>query len=291
MKLGVFLPYTEISTDPGFIREFVQAAEALGYAQIHVPDQPVRSAADRERAGRLAAMYDPLALFAHLAALTRTIEFVTSILILPLRQTLLVAKQAAEVDVLSGGRLRLGVGTGARAGPDEYAALGADYESRGPRQEEQVRVLRLLWANDRVDFDGSWHTLRGACIDPRPALPIPVWFGGGTSLNPQSAEPVLRRAARAGDGWMPLFRPDDVTSLAARARLFRYLEQEGRDPAAFGIEGYTHVRVEDPERWRERVEAWRSFGATHVTLRTINAGFTSPQQHLDAIRRYIEAVR
>lgn len=287
MPLGVFLPYTEIGPDPSFIRDFAQAAEDLGYNELHVPDHPVR--VHTSTGAVPSTMYDPFVLFANLAACTRTIELVTSILVLPQRQTVLVAKQAAELDIFSSQRLRIGLGTG--AGPRiEYDALGSDYRSRGRRQEEQVRLLRLLWKQDTVDFHGEYHEVAGAGIHPRPGREIPIWFGGGDSKNPQTAEPVLRRMARVGDGWLPLFRPDDNASIEARDRMFGFLREEERDPSKFGIEGFTHMRSGDPERWRERISAWQAFGADRVCLRPMGMGLTEPDAFIDAIRRYREAI-
>jgi len=289
LPVGVFLPYTEIGPDPSFLRDFAQAAEDLGYSELHIPDHPVRVDAPAAPGSLRSTMYDPFVLFANLAACTETIELVTSILVLPQRQTVLVAKQAAELDIVSSQRLRLGLGTG--AGPRaEYDALGADYPSRGRRQEEQVRLLRLLWRQDTVDFHGEFHEVEGAGIHPLPGRDIPIWFGGGDSRNAQTAEPVLRRMARVGDGWLPLFPPDDAAALQARDRLFGYLREEGRDPATFGIEGFTHMRSGDPERWRERIAAWREFGADRVCLRPMGLRLTEPGAFIDAIRRYREAV-
>jgi probable F420-dependent oxidoreductase len=293
LSLGVFLPYTEIGPDPGFLREFAQTAEAIGYQRLHVADHPVRglhewAAAARSGDGR-STSYDPFVLFSQLAAITTRIEFVSCVLVLPLRQTLLVAKQAAEVDLLSGGRLRLGIGTGPGA-PLEYATMGVDYSSRGRRQEEQVRVLRLLWEQDNVEFKGQFHDLPGVGIHPRPGRRIPVWFGGGDSHNAQTAEPTLRRMARVGDGWLPLFRPDNQAAVAARDRLFGYLRAEGRDPGSFEIEGFTRMHSRDPERWRERIAAWRAFGASNVSLRPMDLGCKKPQDFLDAISQYHAAV-
>lgn len=288
LPVGVFLPYTEIGPDPSFLRDFAQAAEDLGYSDLHIPDHPVR--VDASTGAFRSTMYDPFVLFANLAACTRTIELVTSVLVLPQRQTLLVAKQAAELDILSSRRLRLGLGTG--AGPRiEYDALGADYLSRGRRQEEQVRLLRLLWKHDTVEFHGEYHEVAGAGIHPLPGRDIPIWFGGGDSKNAQTAEPVLRRMARVGDGWLPLFPPDDEAALRARDRLYAYLREEGRDPASFGIEGFTHMRSGDPERWRERISAWQEFGADRVCLRPMGLGMAEPDAFIDAIRRYREAIQ
>ena len=290
MNIGIFLPYTEIDPDPGYVREFAQTAEAVGYSHLLVPDHPVRGLHELGReGGRMATMFDPFVLLAHLSAMTTRLELATSVLILPQRQTVLVAKQAAEVDLLSGGRLRLGIGTG--AGPRlEYDAMGSEYESRGRRQEEQVRLLRQLWSNDTVRFDGEFHHIEKGGIHPRPMRDIPIWFGGGDAKNPQTAERALRRAARLGDGWMPLFRPDEPESVAARDRLYGYLREAGRDPAAFEIEGFTSVRSKDPSCWRERVQAWREFGATRVALRAMGVGL-SPRDHIEILSRYMDAVR
>jgi probable F420-dependent oxidoreductase len=293
VSLGVFLPYTEIGPDPGFLREFAQTAEAIGYERLHVADHVVRGLHEWTSSARAvderSTSYDPFVLFSQLAAVTTRLVFVSSILVLPIRQTLLVAKQAAEVDLLSGGRLRLGIGTGAGA-PLEYAAMDVDYASRGRRQEEQVRVLRMLWEQETVEFHGEFHHLPGVGIHPRPGRRIPIWFGGGDSRNAQTAEATLRRMARVGDGWLPLFRPDNDVAVAARDRLFGYLREEGRDPGAIEIEGFTRMHSGDPERWRERIAAWRAFGAAQVSLRPMDLGGEKPQDFLDAIAKYHAAV-
>ncbi|MDE2969186.1 MAG: LLM class F420-dependent oxidoreductase, partial [Chloroflexota bacterium] len=189
MKLGVIFPQTEIGNDPGAIREFVQAAEELGYEHILAYDHVLGAdpAKHPNWGGAYtmdSAFHEPFVLFGYLASVTSTIKLTTGIIILPQRQTALVAKQAAEVDVLSNGRLRLGVGLGWNR--VEYEALGQDFHNRGRRVEEQIALMRRLWTEESVDFDGKWHTVDGAGINPMPVQrPIPIWMGGG-------AEPVLR---------------------------------------------------------------------------------------------------
>ncbi len=285
MNIGVVFPQAEIGTDPAVIKDFAQAVEALGYSHLLIFDHVL--GADPDREGGWTGTYtkdtqfhEPFVLFGYLAALTTRIELVTGVLVLPQRQTALVAKQAAEVDILSGGRLRLGVGTGWNQ--VEYEALNEDFHNRGRRQAEQVDVLRRLWAEEVVDYRGKWHRIDRAGINPRPGRAIPVWFGG---RHPA----MLKRMARLGDGWFPLLAPgDELSGLLARVR--GDVRAEGRDPATFGIEGFTNYANGEPERWRRQVEAWRTAGATHLSLRTMNAGLASPRDHIDAIRRYKEAL-
>jgi probable F420-dependent oxidoreductase len=201
VKIGVVFPQTEIGRDPAVIRDYAQAVEAMGYTHILAFDSVV--GANPDRPGGWTSQYDyrhafhePFVLFGFLAGVTRSIELVTGVVILPQRQTALVAKQAAEVDVLSGGRLRLGIGVGWN--PVEFEALGEHIENRGKRVEEQLEVMRLLWTRELVTYQGQWHRVPDAGIRPLPVQqPIPVWMGG-------EAEAVLRRAARladAADAW------------------------------------------------------------------------------------------
>ncbi len=166
----------------------------------------------------------------------------------------------------------------------EYEALGENFHDRGKRQEEQVALMRELWANDSVDFDGRWHRVDRAGINPRPPRPaIPVWFGGG-------ADALLRRAAKIGDGWMPIVPPDDRAKTMTGA-LRGYLDDEGRDPSAFGIQAQAQARGGNPERWAQHADAWRELGATHIAIATMGAGFATADEHLEAAVRYLEAVR
>lgn len=286
MRLGAIFPTTEIGNDPAQIRAFAQAVEALGYDHILAFDHVL--GADPDRPGGWRGPYtidtpfhEPFVLFGYLAALTTRIELVTGVIILPQRQTALVAKQAAELDVLSGGRLRLGVGLGWNA--VEYEALGESFTNRGRRIEEQAKVMRLLWTQKRVDFKGRWHTIDAAGLNPMPVQrPIPLWFGG-------FAEKALERIARIGDGWFPL-QPLGDEMRAAIDRLRDYTAKAGRAPDAVGIEGRVAVGQGGPGDWAATAQQWRELGATHFTVHTMNAGFTSLDQHLDALRRFRELV-
>ena len=285
MKIGVVFPQTEIGNDPDLIRDFGQAVEGFGFNHLLAYDHVL--GADPDRPGGWNGPYnkdtpfhEPFVLFGFLAAATRTLELVTGVIILPQRQTALVAKQAAAVDVLSGGRLRLGVGTGWNA--VEYEALGCDFTNRGRRQEEQIELLRQLWSHETISFDGKWHKVTQAGINPLPPRPIPLWLGG-------AADPVLRRAARMADGWFPLVPPDERGKTAVE-KLHRWLDEEGRDPSEFGIEPQARIAGGDPARWRKQADAWRELGATHISVVTMGAGFTSPEQHLQAAREYRDAI-
>ena len=227
------------------------------------------------------AFHEPFVLFGYLAGLTSRVELVTAVIILPQRQTALVAKQAAALDVLSGGRLRLGIGIGWNA--VEYEALGENFHNRGRRSEEQIDLMRRLWTNDLITYDGLWHKITDAGLNPLPVQqPIPVWLGG-------AAPQTVRRVAEIGDGWFPLFPPDDrgrqlIESMREQAR------EAGRDPSSIGIESWVSIRGSSDSEWRQSVQAWRELGATHMSVNTMNAGIDSPQGHVDAIRRFKEAV-
>jgi len=213
----------------------------------------------------------------YLAAITTRVRLRSAVLILPQRQTALVAKQAAEVDVLSGGRLDLGVGVGWNV--VEYEALKEDWKTRGARQTEQLEAMVRLWTEDVVTFEGEFHTLNGVGINPRPLQrPIPLWFGG-------SADAMLRRAARYGAGWIPLGKPDEA-AVARLSALNDYLKAEGRDPTAFGIECWIKTTLSDPESWAQAAEAWRGIGATDVTLYTSGTDIMSVAEQIDALRAF-----
>ncbi len=285
MKIGCVLPHNEIGTDPVVIRDFAQTVEELGFDHVLLYDHVL--GVDPNRPGGWTGVYDkdtvfhePFVTYGYLAACTERIELVTTVLVLSQRQTALVAKQAAQVDLLSGGRLRLGVGTGWNE--VEYEALGVDFKVRGRLQEEQVELMRALWTHDAIRFEGRFHTVSDAGINPRPERPIPIWFGGG-------ADVVLDRCARLGDGWMPLGSPNDK-SKAMVDTLRAALERAGRSPEGFGIQAQAQARGGNPERWRSHADAWRALGATHMAIATMNAGFAGIDEHLDAMRRYREAV-
>jgi probable F420-dependent oxidoreductase len=225
--------------------------------------------------------HEPLTLFSYLAAITQRLELVSGVIVLPQRQSALVAKQAAEVDVLSNGRLRLGVGIGWNA--VEYEALGEEFSTRGARIEEQIEVMRLLWSREVVSFEGKYHRIDEAGINPLPVQrPIPVWMGARADVG-------LRRTARMSDGWFPLGPLDERMREAVR-RLRGYVEEAGRDPNSVGIEARLDVSRVRPDEWIAQTDAWRSLGATHISVNTMNAGLGSPQEHVETIRRYKEAL-
>jgi probable F420-dependent oxidoreductase len=287
MRHGVVFPQTEFGNDPAAITDYAQTAEGLGYDYLLVYDHVLGAHPAREP--RLTGPYthehpfhEPMVLFGFLAAVTRRLELVTGILILPQRQTALVAKQAAAVDVLSGGRLRLGIGIGWNY--VEYDALGTDFHTRGRRVEEQIEVLRKLWTQPLVTHRGRHHVIDNAGLNPLPIQrPIPIWFGG-------AAPPVLERAARLGDGWMPAGRPPDDRMKGYIDQLHGHLAAAGRDRSSFGIDPWISIQGLGQDEWRRRVEAWRALGATHVAVDTMRAGFASPQAHIAAIRSFREVL-
>ena len=245
---------------------------------------------------RLAHLFhEPFVLSGYLAASTTRLGIVTSVLVLPQRQTILVAKQAAEVDVLSGGRLRLGVGIGWNH--VEYEALGVAFRQRGPRLEEQVAVLRALWSQPRVDFKGRWHTISGASLNPLPTQrPIPIWFGGGskaTSIGGTGApvEAVWERIGRLGDGWLPVgLGPHSDDLRWGLKRIRESAEKAERDPATIGLEGNVQAHRGGPNEWASWAEQWQEQGATHLSFSTGQAGFRSIDEHLDAFRQFRDLV-
>lgn len=286
MKFGVIFPQTEIGIDPMVIRDYAQATESLGYDHLgafeHVLGaNPASHAGWRPPYTHRDIFHEPFVLFGYLAAMTKRIELVTEVLILPQRQTALVAKQAAAIDVLSGGRLRLGIGIGWNF--VEYEALGENFKNRGRRSEEQVQVLRALWTKELVTFNGKWHKITDAGINPLPVQrPIPIWFGGG-------ADPVLRRIGRLGDGWFPQLEPGDkVRSMIETLR--SYAKEAGRDPSTIGIEARLAIANRSPEEWARMASQWKELGATHLSVNTMKAGVTTPSGHIEAIRRFKEAV-
>ena len=209
-------------------------------------------------------------------------------LILGQRQTALVAKQAAEVDVLSGGRIRLGIGVGWNH--VEYEALGEDFHTRGRRSEEQVELLRALWTQEVIDFKGHWHRVTHAGINPLPVQrPIPIWIGAGGRTHQVPPEVSLRRIGRIADGWFPQFPPDDQ-GREIIARVHGYAREAGRDPAAMGMEGRINMADGPAEFWATRAKEWEGLGATHFSMNTMRAGLKSPQEHIDAIRQFKEVV-
>ena len=284
MQIGVTFPQTEIGADPLVIRDYAQAVEGLGYSHLVAFDH-VLGADPAHRPGWSGytwrdMFHEPFVLFGYLAALTH-LELLPAVIILPQRQTVLVAKQAAEVDVLTGGKLRLGVGVGWN--PVEYEALGMNFHMRGRVEEEQIEVLRLLWSQEIVSYKGQFHTITEAGLNPLPVRrSIPIWMGG-------RADALLRRTARLGDGWLPQGKPDERMREAVE-RLQSYITEAGRDPRKVGIEARMNAREGDLDEWVRQTEGWRDLGATHISINTMGAGFKSPGEHIEAIRRYKEAV-
>jgi probable F420-dependent oxidoreductase len=294
MKLGVALPIVDIGGEPDAIREFVQAAEEIGYRGIALPDHvlganPASRPGWTQPRGRSTDLYhDPFVLFGFLAGITKIEDFSTQVLILPQRQTVLVAKQAACLDVLCGGRFRLGIGVGWNE--VEFTGLNEDFHNRGRRSEEQVELMQALWRDPHVSFQGKWHRIDDAGINPRPASgKVPLWYGG-------HAEATLRRVVKWGGGWMPLAYGPGEEARAAFDTLRRMAEAAGRDPATIGID--TRVSAAGDEReWRDTVTFWKSCGVTHLTLANYyQSGHLRRIEgrtlgdHIDAIRRYRNAV-
>jgi probable F420-dependent oxidoreductase len=281
MQLGVVFPQTEIGADPGPVREYALAAEAAGYQHLLAYDHVL--GADPDRPGGFRGPYthetlfhEPLVLFGYLAAITQQLELVTGILILPQRQTALVAKQAAEVDVLSGGRLRLGVGVGWNA--VEYDALGEDFHTRGRRVEEQIALLRALWADPVISFEGNHHSVSRAGIKPLPpGQSIPVWMGG-------MSEPVLDRIGRIADGWFPQYR-EPAQLIEGVAKIREVAETADRDPASIGIEPQLRLGS-DVAADVELAHQWEQAGATSLSVNTMGLGYDGVGQHIDAIQRF-----
>jgi len=284
MQIGVTFPQTEIGADPAVIRDYAQAAQGMGYrhlvAFVHVLGADATHRPGWRGYTHRQMFHEPFVLFGYLAALTH-LEFLPAVIILPQRQTALVAKQAAEVDVLTGGKLRLGIGVGWN--PVEYEALGMNFQARGHVVEEQIEVMRLLWSQEVVSYKGQYHTVTEAGLNPLPVRrSIPVWLGG-------SADVLLRRVARLGDGWFPQGKPDDHMRRLLE-RLISYIKEVGRDPSTVGIEARVNASEGNLDEWVRQTEGWRALGATHISLNTMGAGFNSPGEHIDAIRRYKEAI-
>jgi probable F420-dependent oxidoreductase len=281
MQLNALFPTRDIGSDPAKVRDWAQAAEGLGYSYIEVPDH-VFGAAARDGWTPIYNEKDPFhetfVIIGFLAAVTKTIRLSSGVLISPQRQTGLIAKQAAEADLLSGGRLRLGIGVGWNH--VEYEALGTEWKTRGARQAEQVDVLRRLWSEDLVTYNGRFHNLKDVNIVPPPIQrPIPIWFGG-------SSDAVIKRAARLGDGWMPIMAPDREGEQKLAA-LRGELKGNGRDPANFGIEGWLRMHESDPGKWAAAADGWRRLGADMVMLYPMYRMPTFEEQ-IETLRRFKE---
>jgi probable F420-dependent oxidoreductase len=294
MQLGCSLPVADIGTSAAAVRDYAQAAEGLGFDHLVAPDHVlgVNPAADHagRRVGTTANPYhDPFVLFGFLAGCTQEIGFAAGVLILAQREAVLVAKQAASLDLLCGGRFRLGIGVGWNE--VEFKGLNEDFHNRGRRSAEQVRVMQALWAESHVTFAGEFHHIEDAGINPRPASGrVPIWYGG-------HAEATFRRCARYGDGFMPLAYPPADAALAAFDKLRALTREAGRDPAKMGIEVWVSPGLGGPEEWRRELRFWKEAGVTHITASTTYASNHHKRiaghgaaDHLVAITRYREAV-
>ena len=271
MEVGVSLPVRELQDDFPAVRDFAQMAEELGFTHLRVPDLVIRPDAG--------ALHEPLTLLSWVAGFTSRIALVPSVIVLPERQTVLVAKQAALIDLLSGGRLRLGIGVGASR--EEYEALGQDFHTRGRRCDEQIELLRLLWTQDIVHFEGQWDQVQGAGINPLPVQrPIPLWIGPGSAGGGALAPSVLRRIGRQSDGWFAILPRPALP--AALTEIARYAEEAGRDPGQLGTEAAVPVTERKPAEWLADLAAWEDAGATHLCLRTLGAGLDAAG-HLAAL--------
>ena len=282
MRVGVVFPQLESGTDVGAIREYLQAVEQLGYAHLVAYDHVL--GADSSSRPEWKGPYDtrslfhePFVFFGFAAAVTR-LELSPAVIVLPQRQTALVAKQAAEVDLLTGGRSRLGVGLGWNT--VEFEALGMDFHNRNKRTEEQIAVMRKLWTEPVVDFTGRWHRIDRAGLNPMPVQrPIPVWMGG-------SAEEAIKRIARIADGWFTHSQPNEAGH-AAFDRFRGYLREAGRDPDAFPIEGRISVaRLAGPDEWVRTAEGFAKMRCTHIEINTMGMGYATLADHIKALGRF-----
>ncbi|MCW2520471.1 MAG: putative F420-dependent oxidoreductase, Rv2161c family [Mycobacterium sp.] len=285
MRIGVVFPQTELGGDVGAVRAYGERVEELGFKHILAYDHVVGADPDVHVGWNgpydvRTTFHEPLVMFGFLAAITRSLELVTGVIILPQRQTALVAKQAAEVDLLSGGRLRLGIGIGWNA--VEYEALGEDFGTRGKRSAEQIALLRRLWTERTVTFDGTFDRVTGAGLAPLPVQrPIPIWIGAAST-------PGYRRAGRLADGWFPMMEPGPRLD-AALADIERGAADAGRDPASIGMEARVSFDG-DYDAVAGQITAWSTAGASHLSVNTMGAGLGDVDAHLDVLAKIAESL-
>jgi probable F420-dependent oxidoreductase len=285
MRIGVVFPQTEIGGDVGGVRAYAQRVEELGFRHVLAYDHVVGADPEVHRGWQgpynlTSTFHEPMVLFGYLAGIT-SLELVTGIIILPQRQTVLAAKQAAEVDLLTGGRFRLGIGLGWNA--VEYEALGEEFSNRGRRVDEQVELMRMLWTQPSVSYDGRYHRVTGAGLAPLPMQrPIPVWFGA-------QSERAYQRVGRLADGWFPQVRPgpelDEARGVVGRAAI-----EAGRDPREIAMEGRVAWRG-SAEKLAEHTRSWHETGCTHLAVNTMGAGLRSVDEHLAVLELAAEVVR
>jgi len=285
VQIGVVYPQNELRGDPAAVRRIGTAVEEMGFAHLLAHDH-VLGAVHADRTPPLTGPYtesdpfhDPFVMFAYLAGIIERIGFATGILILPQRQTALVARQAADVDLLSGGRLRLGVGIGWN--PVEYDALGEDFRTRGARQEEQIGLLRRLFTEPVVDFSGRFDRVDRAALVPKPARPVPIWLGG-------SSEAAFDRAARLGDGFL-FFGGAVDDNIESWRRLRDRIRNHGRSVEDFGAE-YVVLPKDGVGDLAAEIDAWQEAGGTHASVVTMGLGLDSIDGHLDYLAAVADAV-
>ena len=285
MEIGAVFPHNEIGTDPQAIKDYAQGVEELGVTHLLIYDHVL--GADRDRPGGFEGPYDkdvafhePFTTFAFIAAVTKKLDMITTVMILPQRQTVLVAKQAAELAILSNNRFKLGIGVGWNA--VEYTGLNENFKNRGKRQEEQVELMRLLWESEVLEYKGDYHHIDKASINPRPSKSVPIWFGGG-------APQLIERCADLGDGWIPLMGPNEAARKTLAA-IKEKRESKGLDWGNFGVQAQAQYAGGDAERWNKHAEKWRNLGASHLAIATHNAEPTNVDGHLGRIKEYLNAV-
>mgnify|MGYP001188492575 FL=1 len=266
MKIGISLPVRELQNDIEAIKTFAREAEALGFTHLRVPEQVIRT--------NSGPLHEPLTIMALVAGVTQSIELVPFV-ILPARQTVLVAKQVATLDVISNGRVRLGVGVGKNS--EEYKSLKSDFNNRGIRCEEQIELLKELWMNEEVNFEGNWDRVQGLNLNPLPIQrPIPIWIAASSVPIPR----IRQRIGRQADGWFVLCTPEEFPEI--KSDVSREAEMAGRDPNEIGTEAGVAVVGPRQAEWKHRVAGWRDAGLTYLCLRTLGAGLNR-DQHLEAM--------
>jgi probable F420-dependent oxidoreductase len=274
MLIGVAQPpVVATGIDPIVIRDFAQAVEDMGFQHYCFAEHVV---------GR-GQFHEAMSHLGYLAGITKRMELVTCMMLLPLRPAALVAKQAAHVDLLSGGRLRLGVSVSNF--PQEYETLGVDFKSRGRKIEEQIAVMRALWTQEQVDFQGRFHQVHAA-IGPRPGRMIPIWMGGGTQEDQIPSERVLRRVARLADGFIPLSSLPAERAPELVSRLHEAAHKESRDPATLGVDGDITLQDKTPDDWAREARIWRDAGAVHLILRQRQG----PKEQIASLQRFKDEI-
>jgi probable F420-dependent oxidoreductase len=268
MKIGVSLPVREMKNDLGAIRAYAQLSEELGLTHLRVPDQIIRP--------ENGYLHEPMMILSYIAAITETIQLCPSVIVLPARQTAHFAKQLADLDVLSNGRARLGIGVGGNE--EEYAALGQDFHTRGAHCDEQLTLLKQLWTQDTVDFHGRWETISGMGLNPRPVQKsIPIWIGA----RPIPDSSVVRRMGAHADGWFVLCSPEEFPKV--KGRIDAAATDARRNPSDIQTEAGVAVVGPREAEWRDRIRGWRDMGLDYVCLRTLG-GDLSAAQHLEKLR-------